>query len=297
MQAAAALAGGKTFDDLIAERKIEARRRRSRPVTRDKIIDPKVADAAFALARQRVSGVIDGPVRPGRSCASPRRAAGGQDLRRGQGRDQAGDRRPSAPPPRSPTSATSSRMRAPAGETLDEIAAEIRPEARHHPGHRQDRQRRATASRSRTCPAARRCSPPPSTPTSASTTIPSPLDKGGCVWYDVTAVTAPRDRELAEVRDKVVAAWKRNKVDERLAAKANEIRDRLAKGDDIAKIAADLNARRQDGRQADALGAAAGGRRPVAAGGQRRLRRAEGHRRRRQRDAPINRRSSSSSPT
>src|SRR5581483_11516834 len=37
--------------------------------------------------------------------------------------------------------------------------------------------------------------------------------EGGFVWYDVTAVTPEHDRELKDVRDKVVAAWTRNEVD------------------------------------------------------------------------------------
>src|SRR5581483_7145730 len=64
--------------------------------------------------------------------------------------------------------------------------------------------------------------------------------EGGFVWYDVTAVTPEHDRELKDVRDKVVAAWTRNEVDTRLKAKAEEIRGRLAAGEDIAKVAAEL---------------------------------------------------------
>jgi peptidyl-prolyl cis-trans isomerase D len=70
----------------------------------------------------------------------------------------------------------------------------------------------------------------------------APVQTGGdgYVWYDVTAVTQARDRDLSEVKDKVAAAWKRDKTEEKLTAKANEVRDRLAKGEDIAKVATDL---------------------------------------------------------
>jgi peptidyl-prolyl cis-trans isomerase D len=65
---------------------------------------------------------------------------------------------------------------------------------------------------------------------------------GGYVWYDVTAVTEARDRELGEVKDKVAAAWTRDQVEQKLTAKANDLRDRIQKGEDIAKVAADLGA-------------------------------------------------------
>jgi peptidyl-prolyl cis-trans isomerase D len=65
---------------------------------------------------------------------------------------------------------------------------------------------------------------------------------GGYVWYDVTAVTEARDRELGEVKDKVATAWTRDQVEQKLTAKANDLRDRIQKGEDIAKVAADLGA-------------------------------------------------------
>jgi peptidyl-prolyl cis-trans isomerase D len=69
---------------------------------------------------------------------------------------------------------------------------------------------------------------------------PLAIGGGGYVWYDVTAVTQARDRELSEVKDKVAEAWKRDQVEEKLTAKANDIRDRLQKGEDIAKVATEL---------------------------------------------------------
>ena len=57
----------------------------------------------------------------------------------------------------------------------------------------------------------------------------------------------------------MVAAWKHDKVDEALAAKANEIRDRLAKGEDIAKVAGELSL---EVKTADKLTRATAGGRP-----------------------------------
>jgi peptidyl-prolyl cis-trans isomerase D len=62
--AAAALAGGKTFDDLIAERNLKPADVDLGLVTRDKLIDEAVADAAFGMAEPGVSGVIAGRFGP-----------------------------------------------------------------------------------------------------------------------------------------------------------------------------------------------------------------------------------------
>jgi peptidyl-prolyl cis-trans isomerase D len=69
---------------------------------------------------------------------------------------------------------------------------------------------------------------------------PVAIAGGGYAWYDVTAVTQARDRELSEVKDKVADAWKHDQVEAKVTAKADDIRDRLQKGEDIAKVATDL---------------------------------------------------------
>ena len=83
--AAAALAGGKTFDDLIAERKLKPEDVDLGLVTKDKIIDPKVADAAFALAAEQRERRRRRPLRPGDRPRHHGPAEGGQDLRGGEG--------------------------------------------------------------------------------------------------------------------------------------------------------------------------------------------------------------------
>ena len=62
--AAAALSAGKTFDDLAAEQDLKPADVDLGLVTRDKIIDPAVAEAAFSLPEGGVSGVIDGQFGP-----------------------------------------------------------------------------------------------------------------------------------------------------------------------------------------------------------------------------------------
>jgi peptidyl-prolyl cis-trans isomerase D len=61
---------------------------------------------------------------------------------------------------------------------------------------------------------------------------------GGYLWYDVIGLTPSRDRTLEEVKDKVEARWRDDKVAERVAAKAADMLDRLKAGAPFAEIAA-----------------------------------------------------------
>jgi peptidyl-prolyl cis-trans isomerase D len=61
---------------------------------------------------------------------------------------------------------------------------------------------------------------------------------GGYVWYDVVRITASHDRTLDEVKDKVEARWRDDKVAERVAAKATDLLDRLKAGTPLAEVAA-----------------------------------------------------------
>ncbi len=60
-----------------------------------------------------------------------------------------------------------------------------------------------------------------------------PLDLGGhgFMWYAVTAIAPAHDRPLTEVKDRVLAAWKAEETAKRLAETAKAVTDRLAKGE------------------------------------------------------------------
>ena len=64
------------------------------------------------------------------------------------------------------------------------------------------------------------------------------LPGGGYVWYEVADVTPSRERNLDEVKDRVEARWRDDKIGERLRAKATEIVDKLKAGTALAEIAA-----------------------------------------------------------
>jgi peptidyl-prolyl cis-trans isomerase D len=67
------------------------------------------------------------------------------------------------------------------------------------------------------------------------------LDLGGkgFVWYSVTAVDPAHDRPLAEVKDRVIAAWKAEEIRKRLTETASAMVEKLKKGEDFATVAKD----------------------------------------------------------
>ncbi len=62
----------------------------------------------------------------------------------------------------------------------------------------------------------------------------------GYLFYEVDAVTPARERPLEEVRDRVVADWTAAEAVKRLDAKAKELEERLKAGTDLDAIAAEL---------------------------------------------------------
>ena len=54
--------------------------------------------------------------------------------------------------------------------------------------------------------------------------------KGGYVWYDVLGITPSRDRTLDEVKDQVEARWKDDEIAKRLQTKATDMVKKLAQG-------------------------------------------------------------------
>ena len=59
----------------------------------------------------------------------------------------------------------------------------------------------------------------------------------GYVWYDVLAVTPSRERTLDEVKDRVAARWRDDQIEKRLRAKTDEMVDQLKRGGKLADIA------------------------------------------------------------
>jgi peptidyl-prolyl cis-trans isomerase D len=65
-----------------------------------------------------------------------------------------------------------------------------------------------------------------------------PLEaEGGYIWYDVAAITPARPRNLDEVKAEVEQRWRNDEIAVRLKSKADEILDKLKNGDKLAAIA------------------------------------------------------------
>jgi peptidyl-prolyl cis-trans isomerase D len=61
---------------------------------------------------------------------------------------------------------------------------------------------------------------------------------GGYVWYNVAAITPSRDRTLDEVKDQVEARWRQDEIASRLKAKSAELLDKLKAGTALDAVAA-----------------------------------------------------------
>jgi peptidyl-prolyl cis-trans isomerase D len=62
--------------------------------------------------------------------------------------------------------------------------------------------------------------------------------KGGYVWYDVLGITPSRERNLDEVKDQVETRWRDDQITTRLKAKATEMVQKLEQGGKLADEAA-----------------------------------------------------------
>jgi peptidyl-prolyl cis-trans isomerase D len=71
-------------------------------------------------------------------------------------------------------------------------------------------------------------------------TLPVSLGNDGYVWFDVREIVPERERSLAEVREKATADWIEEQQRTALAAKAEELKARLDKGETLATIAGEL---------------------------------------------------------
>ncbi|MGN7752895.1 SurA N-terminal domain-containing protein [Sinorhizobium sp. 22678] len=66
------------------------------------------------------------------------------------------------------------------------------------------------------------------------------IGRDGSAWYDVEEIIPARDRTLDEVRDEVAADWTAEQQRAALAAKAKELKERIEKGAKLADIASEL---------------------------------------------------------
>ncbi|QGG90498.1 peptidylprolyl isomerase [Agrobacterium sp. MA01] len=70
--------------------------------------------------------------------------------------------------------------------------------------------------------------------------LPVTMGSNGFIWFDVTDIKAERERELAEVREKAIADWTAEQQRIALGAKAESLRQRIADGGNLEEVAAEL---------------------------------------------------------
>jgi peptidyl-prolyl cis-trans isomerase D len=61
---------------------------------------------------------------------------------------------------------------------------------------------------------------------------------GGYIWYDVAAISPARTRTLDEVKDEVEQRWRNDEIASRLKTKANDLIDKLKTGEPLDAVAA-----------------------------------------------------------
>ena len=234
--AAAALAGGKTFDDLVKERNLKPTDIDLGEVTKDKIIDPKVADAAFALAQGAVSPVVEGQFGPTivRVTAITPSVVTTFDQAKDDLKKEIANEKAIGEINTMYEAIEDARA---GGSTLAEVAPKYSLKVVPLPpldSSGKDADGNVV----------------PNVPKGLADAAfqsdiglendPVRPDDSSFVWYEVTAKAEPHDRPLAEVRDKVVAAWKDSERQKKLDAQAVTVKQRLDNKEDIAKIATDL---------------------------------------------------------
>ena len=202
-QAATALAGGKTFDALVTERNLKPTDVDLGLVTKDKIADPAIADAAFALAANATSAVVEGQFGPAILHVTTIEPAVVTSFEQAKAdiKKELADTRAVAEIDDTHNAIEDARA---AGDAFAEIAgkyelkvvavASINAEGKDLEGN-------AVAD----LPAGLVAAAFESDVGRGGENAALQPDRSTYIWYDVTAVTAPRERPLAEVRDKVVS--------------------------------------------------------------------------------------------
>lgn len=231
---------GSTFEAIAAERKIDAATLDLGTFARSEMIDPAIAEAAFALAEGAVSGPVQGrfgpllvrvtkiepeSVRPFETVAGEIRAQIALERARSEidaVHDEIDDLRASARP--LPDIAREK------GLKLVQVAA---------------------VTRAGLDKAAAPVADIPDRDALLPAVFASDLGvdnealrtrEGGYVWFDVTGIEPARERPLTEIREAVAAAWKKDEIVRLLAEKARAAVERLDKGETLEAVAAEARA-------------------------------------------------------
>lgn len=228
---------GATFDDIAKERQLKVSDTDLGIVTKSDIIDPAVADAAFALKPGETSAPVKGRfgtllLQAGKIEAGeektfePVAAQIKRELAESRAKSEIGNLRDKIEDERA------------AGSTLAETAKKlglksVSIEAVDRSGRGLDGKPVAGL---------------PQTPNVISAAFASDvgidtealqLPNGGYLYFDVTGVTPSRERPLDEVKDQVATRWRDDEIAKRLQAKADDLVSKLKAGAPFAPVASE----------------------------------------------------------
>ena len=229
------IAKGATFDDIAKERELKPSDTDLGLVEKSGIIDPAVADAAFALKTGEVSQPVKGrfgtvlltvgKIEPGEQKSFEDVAAQiKQQLAESRARSTISDLRDKIEDERA------------GGATLAEAAKKLDLKAIDIPA----------IDRSGRGPDGKPVADLPNVANLVNTAFGSDvgsdtealqLPGGGFLYFDVTGVTPAHDRPLDEVREQVAARWRDDEIAKRLQAKSDDLLAKLKAGTPIAEVA------------------------------------------------------------
>jgi peptidyl-prolyl cis-trans isomerase D len=226
---------GASFDDIVKERALKPSDTDVGQVAKKDIIDPKVADAAFALKAGEVSAPVKGQfgtviltvgkIDPGSLKTYEEVAAQiKREIAENRAKSDLGALRDKFEDERA------------AGSTLAEAAKKLNLKSRTI--YAVDRSGRGLDGK----PIADLPKPPDVVASAFATDVgvdndPLQLQNGGYLWYDVAGITPSRERTLDEVKDQVAAHWRDDEIAKRLKTKTDDMLGKLKAGTTLAQLA------------------------------------------------------------
>ena len=229
------IAKGATFDDIVKERGLKPSDTDVGMVAKTDIIDPAVADAAFALKPSEVSAPVKGrfgtvllevgKTEPGSQKTYDEVATQiKREIAENRAKTEIGNLRDKFEDERA------------AGSTLAETAKKLGLAS--HTIDAVDRSGRGMDGK----PVAGLPKSPDVIAAAFSTDIgvdndPMQLPNGGYLWYDVIGITPSRERALDEVKDQAATRWRDDEIAKRLKAKTDDMLGKLKAGTALAQVA------------------------------------------------------------
>jgi peptidyl-prolyl cis-trans isomerase D len=237
--AAEKLSKGTSFDDLVKERELKETDVDLGSVSKAEVIDPAVAEAAFALKEGETSAPITGRfgavivqvknIQPGRQQAYEEVAGQIKNaIAAARARTEIAELRDKIEDERA------------GGATLAETAEKLKLASRTIESI--DRSGRDAAGNPvANLPPSRELIPALFNSDVGVDSEPVQIQPGGFVWHEVVNITRSRERTLDEVKAQVETRWKNDQIATRLKTKADEMISALKAGTAIEKVATDNN--------------------------------------------------------